>query len=876
MALSVLVLIMLFSTNLNAQIAQRGTATTGTSTSATVTVNKPTGVVTGDIMIANIANYCNGCTQSSASLSGWTLVAGTDIERGRGTLLYKIATGSEPASYTFAVTGSSTFAVGGIVAFSGVNNTTPFDVTPSTSWTTASNASVTNIPSITTLSTNTAVLLFGAAARLTSTTNANFSNTNWTMTSPATLTELFDVGNNAGNSACIGAAWATKAATGATGAGRVNCTVNTNSRLMAGIALVLDPACETVTSASSSPTLCANSALTNITHTTTIATGISNSGVSGANGLPAGVSASWASNTITISGTPTVAGTFDYSIPLTGGACGGITATGRIVVTAAPVVTAAADTTTFCGSGTVNLTGTTNITGTSVVGNQDFENTATYTASGGSTKTGTSGSGDRPASASFVGSSTTSYWVNSGTATITTQNFTGLQNGATKTVEMKLASFSIGSTGNGAESTDNVWVDISLDGGTTYSREIEVNGGTTGNAYWGFSTGTGVASVTYDGNNSATVFAPTGGGARTTDGFSLLKITLPTSATQARVRVRLFNNAGNEAWVIDDITVSQSIVPTYSWTSTPSGFTSALQNPTGVTVSASTTYTLTATNPATTCSGSGSVAITVTPNNTASAGSSTPTLCANTALTNITHTTTGATGISNAGTAGANGLPAGVAASWNSGTITIFGTPSASGTFNYSIPLTGGCGSVNATGTITVISGAMTAGAPSSTPTLCINTALTNITHTTVGATGIGTATGLPSGVIPAWASNTITISGTPTNSGIFNYSIPLTGGCGGSVNATGTITVTAAMIAGAASATPTLCKDTALTNITHTTTNATGISNAGTAGANGLPSGVAASWNGNTITIFGTPSVSGTFNYSIPLTGGCGSVNAT
>jgi uncharacterized protein (TIGR02145 family) len=34
--------------------------------------------------------------------------------------------------------------------------------------------------------------------------------------------------------------------------------------------------------------------------------------------------------------------------------------------------------------------------------------------------------------------------------------------------------------------------------------------------------------------------------------------------------------------------------------------------------------------------------------------------------------------------------------------ITISGTPTAAGTFNYTIPLTGGCGSVNATGTITV------------------------------------------------------------------------------------------------------------------------------------------------------------------------------
>jgi uncharacterized protein (TIGR02145 family) len=60
--------------------------------------------------------------------------------------------------------------------------------------------------------------------------------------------------------------------------------------------------------------------------------------------------------------------------------------------------------------------------------------------------------------------------------------------------------------------------------------------------------------------------------------------------------------------------------------------------------------------------------------------------------------TTGATGI---GTP--TGLPTGVTATWINGYIAIFGIPTAANTFNYTIPLTGGCGSVNATGTITVI-----------------------------------------------------------------------------------------------------------------------------------------------------------------------------
>ena len=180
--------------------------------------------------------------------------------------------------------------------------------------------------------------------------------------------------------------------------------------------------------------------------------------------------------------------------------------------------------------------------------------------------------------------------------------------------------------------------------------------------------------------------------------------------------------------------------------------------------------------------GCGSVAatgtITVSGDNTAGTASSTPTLCVNTALTDITHSTTGATGISDDGVAAANGLPGGVSASWSGDVITISGTPTSAGTFNYSIPLTGGCGTVNATGTITVTAD-MTAAAPSSTPTLCINTALTNITMQQHLQQELERQQSLPTGVTATWASNVITITGTPSVAGTFNYSIPLTGGCG-------------------------------------------------------------------------------------------------
>ena len=178
-----------------AQILQRGSATSATSTSSSITINKPTGVVAGDIMIANIGNYINA-TQSSATCTGWTPIARTDVDRGRATLLYKIAGASEAASYTFSVTASSSASTGAIIAFSGVSATNPFDVTAATSWYTATSTSLSSIPTLTTVTNNAAIVMFGNCSRVTSSTNANFLDTDWTLTSPASLTELYDVGHN--------------------------------------------------------------------------------------------------------------------------------------------------------------------------------------------------------------------------------------------------------------------------------------------------------------------------------------------------------------------------------------------------------------------------------------------------------------------------------------------------------------------------------------------------------------------------------------------------------------------------------------------------------------------------------------------------------
>ena len=86
-----------------------------------------------------------------------------------------------------------------------------------------------------------------------------------------------------------------------------------------------------------------------------------------------------------------------------------------------------------------------------------------------------------------------------------------------------------------------------------------------------------------------------------------------------------------------------------------------------------------------------------------------------------------------------------------------------------------------------VVSSSCSVGSASSSPSVAKDNAMTNITHTTTGVSGITSSSGLPSGVTAGYSSNTVTISGTPTATGTFNYTVDLTG-C--SDDATGTITV--------------------------------------------------------------------------------------
>ncbi|MCX6271635.1 MAG: IPT/TIG domain-containing protein [Bacteroidetes bacterium] len=224
-----------------AVIALRGTATTASGTTS-VTIAKPAGVVAGDVMIANIAHVLNvSGTATAATSAGWTLVSGSSLGgsvRRYGTVLYKIATSSEPANYIF-ITTSGLSAAGSVIAFSGVDisGTTPFDVVPGSISASGSSTSTSlTATSLTTVSANTAVVMLGQGIG-TSTAGSNFSA--WaTATAPGVLTEICDFGPTGAGTAFVGSAWAFLPVAGSTGAGSATVIPSGNG----GLLLALRPA----------------------------------------------------------------------------------------------------------------------------------------------------------------------------------------------------------------------------------------------------------------------------------------------------------------------------------------------------------------------------------------------------------------------------------------------------------------------------------------------------------------------------------------------------------------------------------------------------------------------------------------------------------
>ena len=221
-------------------------------------------------------------------------------------------------------------------------------------------------------------------------------------------------------------------------------------------------------------------------------------------------------------------------------------------------------------------------------------------------------------------------------------------------------------------------------------------------------------------------------------------------------------------------------------------------------------------------------------------------------ITPAQMTATGGTGTGY--TFSATGLPPGLTMSSNG---VIYGTPTQSGTFNYTVTIkdsAGDTGTVNCSVTV----------APQVSGTCLTINAVQGVPisvgpMTATGGTGTGytfSATGLPPGL--TMSSNGV-ISGTPTQSGTFNYTVTIKDSAGDTGTVNCAVTVSSKCHAECVSIT-------AYEGVPITPVTLQGDGGSGgpyTFSATGLPPGLTISTSG---TISGTPTQSGTFNYTVTI----------
>ena len=222
-------------------------------------------------------------------------------------------------------------------------------------------------------------------------------------------------------------------------------------------------------------------------------------------------------------------------------------------------------------------------------------------------------------------------------------------------------------------------------------------------------------------------------------------------------------------------------------------------------------------------------------------------------------TVSGSGGAGGPYTFSATGLPDGLTMS-SSGTIS--GTPTVSGTFSYTVTVTDKDGTVGSGGTCSV-----TVSQPPSASCVAV-TAMQGVAITPVTLVGSGgaggpytfAATGLPAGLT---LSTSGVLSGTPTVSGSFSYTVTVTDK-DGNVGSGGICSVT---VSERPRVSASCVAINAVQGVSITPVTLVGSGGAGgpyTFSATGLPAGLTLSTDG---VLSGTPTVSGSFSYTVTVT---------
>lgn len=407
------------------------------------------------------------------------------------------------------------------------------------------------------------------------------------------------------------------------------------------------------------------------------------------------------------------------------------TASATITYSVVPTVTAASSLPTVCAGSAVDLTST--ISTVQNLLSENFNGTAE-----GWTKTNTT-SGGSPATADWtlraspftlngqtISSNDASQFYNSnadlaGNGSLTQ---TTLVSPAFSTVGMSSASLNFFHYFRYVQTGDTCAVEITTDG-TTWTNVQKYFGASVGTAgTW--------ASAALD-----------------------LNAFVGYSNVQLRFR---FRSPWGYSWSIDNVVVVGSRVSgPFAWTSDPAGFTSAVQNPTGVVVNATTTYTVNATNGAG-CSNTAQVTVTV--------GTPAPPTVSITAGGPTTFCAGGSVLLSSSASGGCPALTY----SWSDGTNVVGTDPTLSVTTNGSYTLTVTDANLTSASSntiaVTVVANPTISVTPS-TPVICGSgsvemTASGADTYTWSPATGLSATTGATVTATLS-ASQTYTVTGTNT-----------------------------------------------------------------------------------------------------------------
>jgi Bacterial Ig-like domain len=153
-----------------------------TTAAASITITKPTGTVAGDVLVACLA--LNGSQVAAGGVpAGWSPIASNvAIANPHVFGYYRVAGSAEPADYRWTLSASVTSGAG-IARYSGVSASTPLDGAASSA--SGAAASTATVPGVTTATAG--AMLVGCMAM-------NSSSTTNTITSPAGMTEAWDIG----------------------------------------------------------------------------------------------------------------------------------------------------------------------------------------------------------------------------------------------------------------------------------------------------------------------------------------------------------------------------------------------------------------------------------------------------------------------------------------------------------------------------------------------------------------------------------------------------------------------------------------------------------------------------------------------------------